>query len=403
MSYTYNIFARTAGVDSVHAGEAYTFRVPRRILYAWPALSDWYEAMIREKLGGTITDPENVYMTLDHMLPVRNQTQERFISESRRWAKEQGFHLSEGEGIGHILAIEQQWVEPGMLVPHFDTHISCIGAIGALGVGCLKEMLRPLTQGLLWMEIPEVVRVGLHGSFQPGVMGRDLLHTLVMELGLSRCSGKILEFGGPGARSMPLATRVTVCNLINYLGCVSAVFDPDADAQTENAYSELIHLDLGCIEPCLAAPPSIANAVPLSKAAGTQIDIGIIGTCAGGGLEDLEAAAHVLSGRRLAPGRKLYISPATAAIQSEAIRRGYYQIFSDAGCFLSSPTCDFCYGAAAYLGAGKRAISTQTLNVSGRLGSLDSEIYLASAAAVAAAAVQGEICDPRDFWKEAEA
>mgnify|MGYP000388992103 CR=1 FL=1 len=234
-------------------------------------------------------------------------------------------------------------------------------------------------------------------------MGRDLLHTLVMELGLSRCSGKILEFGGPGARSMPLASRVTVCNLINYLGCVSAVFDPDADAQTENAYSELIHLDLGCIEPCLAAPPSIANAVPLSKAAGTQIDIGIIGTCAGGGLEDLEAAAHVLSGRRLAPGRKLYISPATAAIQSEAIRRGYYQIFSDAGCFLSSPTCDFCYGAAAYLGAGKRAISTQTLNVSGRLGSLDSEIYLASAAAVAAAAVQGEICDPRDFWKEAEA
>ena len=359
--------------------------------------------MIREKLGGTITDPENVYMTLDHMLPVRNQTQERFISESRRWAKEQGFHLSEGEGIGHILAIEQQWVEPGMLVPHFDTHISCIGAIGALGVGCLKEMLRPLTQGLLWMEIPEVVRVELHGSFQPGVMGRDLLHTLVMELGLSRCSGKILEFGGPGARSMPLASRVTVCNLINYLGCVSAVFDPDADAQTENAYSELIHLDLGCIEPCLAAPPSIANAVPLSKAAGTQIDIGIIGTCAGGGLEDLEAAAHVLSGRRLAPGRKLYISPATAAIQSEAIRRGYYQIFSDAGCFLSSPTCDFCYGAAAYLGAGKRAISTQTLNVSGRLGSLDSEIYLASAAAVAAAAVQGEICDPRDFWKEAEA
>ena len=283
MSYTYNIFARTAGVDSVHAGEAYTFRVPRRILYAWPALSDWYEAMIREKLGGTITDPENVYMTLDHMLPVRNQTQERFISESRRWAKEQGFHLSEGEGIGHILAIEQQWVEPGMLVPHFDTHISCIGAIGALGVGCLKEMLRPLTQGLLWMEIPEVVRVELHGSFQPGVMGRDLLHTLVMELGLSRCSGKILEFGGPGARSMPLASRVTVCNLINYLGCVSAVFDPDADAQTENAYSELIHLDLGCIEPCLAAPPSIANAVPLSKAAGTQIDIGIIGTCAGGG------------------------------------------------------------------------------------------------------------------------
>ena len=246
MSYTYNIFARTAGVDSVHAGEAYTFRVPRRILYAWPALSDWYEAMIREKLGGTITDPENVYMTLDHMLPVRNQTQERFISESRRWAKEQGFHLSEGEGIGHILAIEQQWVEPGMLVPHFDTHISCIGAIGALGVGCLKEMLRPLTQGLLWMEIPKVVRVELHGSFQPGVMGRDLLHTLVMELGLSRCSGKILEFGGPGARSMPLASRVTVCNLINYLGCVSAVFDPDADAQTENAYSELIHLDLYC-------------------------------------------------------------------------------------------------------------------------------------------------------------
>ena len=97
MSYTYNIFARTAGVDSVHAGEAYTFRVPRRILYAWPALSDWYEAMIREKLGGTITDPENVYMTLDHMLPVRNQTQERFISESRRGFADGAGRLRQGD------------------------------------------------------------------------------------------------------------------------------------------------------------------------------------------------------------------------------------------------------------------------------------------------------------------
>lgn len=381
----------------MRAGGEYTFPVERRLLYPWPALSDWFAQVIDRELGGRLPRSQEVYMTFDHMVPVKNAAQERFIRESRDWALGKGIHVIEGEGIGHLLAIQEGWVRPGMVVPHFDTHVSSVGAIGALGVGLLKEMLSPLATGCLWLGVPPLLRIRLTGRLPQGVMGRDLLHTLVREAGLERCGGKIIEFGGPGAAAMALDDRVTVCNLANYLGAVSAVFDPEGASWEEDG--ETLTVPLERTEPCLAAPPSTANAKPLSQAAGLPVDLGIIGTCAGGGLGDMAAAAHILAGKKLPAGKTLYVIPSTKRIYEEAIRRGYLQALAEAGCFISSPTCDFCYGSAAYLGDGKRAISTQTLNVTGRLGGLGGEIYLGSAAAVAASLLRGQITDPREFWE----
>lgn len=395
--YTYRILAKAAGVPRVRAGEEYTFPVERRLLYPWPALSDWFAQVIDRELGGKLPRPQEVYMTFDHMVPVKNAAQERFIRESRDWALGKGIHVIEGEGIGHLLAIQEGWVRPGMVVPHFDTHVSSVGAIGALGVGLLKEMLSPLATGCLWLEVPPLLRIRLTGRLPQGVMGRDLLHTLVREAGLERCGGKIIEFGGPGAAAMALDDRITVCNLANYLGAVSAVFDPEGASWEEDG--ETLTVPLEQIEPCLAAPPSTANVKPLSQAAGLPVDLGIIGTCAGGGLGDMAAAAHILAGKKLPAGKTLYVIPSTRKIYEEAIRRGYLRALVEAGCFISSPTCDFCYGSAAYLGDGKRAISTQTLNVTGRLGGLGGEIFLGSAAVVAASLLRGQITDPREFWE----
>ena len=393
--YTYRILAKAAHVESVHPGESYTFPLERRILYAWPAFNDYFAQVIDESFDGEIPNAENLIMTFDHMLPVRNAVQEAFISKSKDWAHKAGIKTSEGEGIGHILAIEQGWVKPGMIVPHFDTHVSCIGAIGALGLGLLKEMLYPLATNNLWFEIPPLVRVELTGRLPDGIMGRDLLNYMIGMLGPERCCGKIIEFGGPGAQSLPLDDRITICNLINCLSAISGLFAQDDEPPDPAAYEEWITIDLGSIEPYLAAPPAISHIIPLEKAVGTHVDMGIIGTCAGGGLRDIEMAARILNGKRIASNRSLYVIPSTVAIYQSAIQHGYIQTLLQAGCFISSPTCDFCYGTAAYLGKGKTAISTQTLNVSGRLGASDSSIYLASSAAVAAALAQGSICDPR--------
>lgn len=398
--YTYRILAKAAGLPKVEAGEEHLFPVERRLLYPWPALSDWFAQVLEQELGGRLPRPQEVYMTFDHMVPVKNAAQEKFIRESRAWASSKGIHVVEGEGIGHLLAIQEGWVKPGMVVPHFDTHVSSVGAIGALGVGLLKEMIYPLATGRLWLKIPPLLRIRLTGRLPQGVMGRDLLHALIGKLGLEQCGGKIVEFGGEGAAAMALDDRITVCNLANCLGAVSALFDPEGASWEEDG--ESLSFPLEELEPCLAAPPSTADIRPLSQAAGLPVDLGLIGTCAGGGLGDMAAAAHILAGKKLPARKALYVVPSTKRIYQEAIRLGYLQALAEAGCFISSPTCDFCYGAAAYLGEGRRAVSTQTLNVSGRLGSLAGEIWLGSSAAVAASLLRGVITDPREFWEGGE-
>ena len=235
--YTYRILARAAGLPKVEAGEEHLFPVERRLLYPWPALSDWFAQVLEQELGGRLPRPQEVYMTFDHMVPVKNAAQEKFIRESRAWASSKGIHVVEGEGIGHLLAIQEGWVKPGMVVPHFDTHVSSVGAIGALGVGLLKEMIYPLATGRLWLKIPPLLRIRLTGRLPQGVMGRDLLHTLIGKLGLERCGGKIVEFGGEGAAAMALDDRITVCNLANCLGAVSALFDPEGASWEEDGKS----------------------------------------------------------------------------------------------------------------------------------------------------------------------
>lgn len=415
MNITEKIIARATGKESVHAGEVLFVEPDLLILYDWFGLSDWYLDMMEKDLGlKKLPHPDKILFFIDHLLPIQEESHAQLHARTRTWCEAQGIKYIEGEGIGHSLVVENGLVKPGMIVAHFDTHVSTVGAIGALGFGIMKELLMPMVTGKMWLKVPETYKVSLTGTFQNGVMGRDLLHKLVEDLGADGCINRVMEFSGPGVKNVSIESRMTVCNLANFVGATTALFfsdemtlaylhqnagvdavkirsDPDAK------FSDTRHYDLETIEPTLICPPTISNSAPLRELRGVPINVGIIGTCASGRMEDLKIAAQILEGKKVKKGFKLYVIPSSKQIFLEANERGYINTLVRAGAFLSSPTCDFCYGKATCLIPGERAISTQTLNVPGRLGSTEAEIYLASSAAVAATAIEGAIADPRHY------
>ena len=398
--YTYRILSRCCGKE-VHKGESILCHVDRRILYAWPGFPDYFAKIIDEDLDGEILERENVTVVLDHMCPPRDQSQCDYRHLVQRWCEKKGLSCVESGGIGHYLAVEQGWVKPGMLATHFDPHVAAVGAIGALGIGTSIEMIVSLVTGKLWMDTPPLYRIELTGKLTPGVMGRDLLHYLVDRLGTLAFNGAVLEFYCDDSCGMTLDDKMVVCNLINYLGAFSALFVPSGEARGDGeSYEDIISIDLSSLEPYLGCPPAANYPAPLAQLAGTKIQMAIIGTCAGGGIGDIAAATRLLKGKRIPADVSLYVCPSTDQVFLEAVDKGYVGDLIQAGAFLSSPTCDFCYGRAVYLEKGQRAISTQTLNVPGRLGNPETEIFLASAATVAASALHGEITDPRNLYEK---
>jgi len=393
--YTYRILSRCRG-SLVTKGEPVLCKTDCRIIYAWPGFPDYFAEIIDNEFNGEIVDKDQVRVVIDHMCPPRDQKQCDYLNLVRDWCDRQKLACSNMEGIGHYLAIEQGWVKPGELVAHFDAHVASVGAVGALGIGSAIEMLIPLVTGKIWLSVPPLYRVDLRGKLPPGVMGRDLIHYLVEQLGTVSYSGAVLEFYCDGDSGMTLDDKMVICNLINYLGAMSALFVPEGEAKgTENFYEGVIPIDLSALEPYLCCPPATNYPEPLRAHVGKKVDMAIIGTCSGGGINDIAAAAKILHGKKIKKGVQLYVCPSTNQVFTDAVANGYISGLIAAGAFISSPTCDFCYGRAVYLPKGCRAISTQTLNIPGRLGSLETEIFLASPAAVAASALHGEITDPR--------
>jgi 3-isopropylmalate/(R)-2-methylmalate dehydratase large subunit len=415
MTLVEKIIARAAGKSTVSPGEVLFVAPDLVILYDWFGLSDWYMDMLDTELHiDNLPHPEKILFFIDHLIPVQNENHRALHGKTRDWCNRNGVKYIEGEGIGHSVVVENGLVRPGMLVAHFDTHISTIGAVGALGFGIMKDLLAPMATGKMWLQVPGTTKITVQGTFQNGVMGRDFLHRLVKDFGPDGCINRVAEFTGPGIENIGVESRMTICDLVNFFGAQSALFAADGktiDYLHENAgvdavvmrgdpdatYSDERHYDLGDIEPTLIAPPTISNALSVWDALGTPVSTGIIGTCASGRMEDLKIAARILKHRKVKKGFSLYVIPSSKRMFLKANSEGDINSLVDAGAFVSSPTCDFCFGKAVSLGAGERAISTQTLNVPGRLGSTEAEIYLASSAAVAAAAVTGAIVDPRDY------
>jgi 3-isopropylmalate/(R)-2-methylmalate dehydratase large subunit len=264
------------------------------------------------------------------------------------------------------------------------------------------------------MRVPGTTRIELHGGIRPGVMARDVFHHIVGKFGSSCCRNTVMELGGEGLEQFSVPDLQVLCSLAMFTGAVTAIVNPTlktlayalprallkldpVSSDPDASYAAVLRLDLGEVEPVIVIPPSPANTRPLKDYTGLAVDVGYIGSCASGRIDELRMAARILDGRQVKPGFQLNVVPSSNEIMAQAASEGLVGKLVEAGAFVSAPTCSFCYGAMGHLLAGQRAVSTGTLNVRGRMGSTEAEIYLCSAATVAATAIEGAVADPRRY------
>jgi 3-isopropylmalate/(R)-2-methylmalate dehydratase large subunit len=412
---TEKILARVSGRESVRAGDEVLARPDFVIAYDFPGYTDIMFKQMREDFGiQKVKQPERFALFIDHMVPTATPKEEELHIQTRQWGIAQGVEVHERKGIGHQVSAELGYGTPGAFAVHFDGHVRQLGALGTLGIGLRRNLLEAYVNETVSLRVPATVRVNITGTLQPGVMARDVFHHLVRVMGPSSCAFKVLELGGPVIEAMSIEGRQTMCGQAMFIGATTAIVNPDEKAvayargrarldltpecsDPDAVYERVVEVDVSALEPIVVIPPSPANTRDLKEVAGLPVQSGYLGSCASGRMEDLRIAAQVLKGRHVAPGFSLHVIPTSQALMAQAAGEGRIQVFVEAGAFVSSPSCDYCYGRIATMTAGQRAVSTGTLNVPGRMGSPDSEIYLCNAATVAASAVEGRIADPRPY------
>ncbi|MBF5095166.1 3-isopropylmalate dehydratase [Azospirillum sp. INR13] len=417
MGYTITekILARAAGLPAVRAGQDIKAKPDFVLAYDFPGYTDVYFKTMKEDFGiERVVEPERFGIFIDHMVPTATAKEEELHINTRNWCAENDVPLFERHGIGHQVAAEVGYATPGAFVVHFDGHVSQLGTFGTLAIGLRRNVMEAFVSDTVSIRVPDTVRVNLRGSLRPGVMARDVFHHLVRRLGPSSCRFQVLELGGPSVAAMSTEGLQTITGLAMFTGALTAIVNPDpvrldyalprarkklepVSSDPDARYSAVHDIDLSDLEPIVVVPPTPADTRDLTEFLGLEINAGYLGSCASGRLEDLRAAAKVLEGRRVKTGVSLHIVPTSQELMAAAAREGLVSTLVEAGAFVSSPSCDYCFGRIATMTAGQRAVSTGTLNVRGRMGSPDSEIYLCNAAVVAASAIEGRIADPRPY------
>ncbi|RIK85641.1 MAG: 3-isopropylmalate dehydratase [Hyphomicrobiales bacterium] len=412
---TEKILARVSGKDSVRAGDEVMAKPDYVIAYDFPGYTDVYFRQMKEDFGiERVVEPDRYAIFIDHMVPATSPKEEELHIVTRNWCAQNDVPLYERRGIGHQVASEVGYAVPGAFVVHFDGHISQLGTFGTLAMGVRHGLLEAFVRERISIRVPRTVRVNLTGTLQKGVMARDVFHHLVRTMGPASCRFQVLEIGGPALDQISMEGLQTITGLAMFTGAITAIVNPDKErldyalsrarktlepvfSDPDASYSTVYEIDLDNLEPLVVIPPTPANSRNLSEFLGLEINAGYLGSCASGRLDDLRIAAKILEGRQVKPGFQLNVVPTSQEIMAAAGREGLISTLVEAGAFVSSPSCDYCFGRIATMTEKQRAVSTGTLNVRGRMGSPDSEIYLCSAATVAASAIEGALADPRKY------
>jgi 3-isopropylmalate/(R)-2-methylmalate dehydratase large subunit len=415
MTITEKILARASGQDSVRAGDEVRARPDFVIAYDFPGYTDVIFRQMKDEFGiDRVDDPKRFVMFIDHMVPAVTPQEEDLHQNTRDWGRANDVPVVERKGIGHQVASELGYATPGAFAVHFDGHISQLGTFGTLAIGVRRHLLEAFVKDSIKIKVPQTTRVDLVGRLQPGVMARDVFHHIVRVLGPASCRFQVLELGGSAMAHLGIESRQTITCLAMFTGAITAIINPDevtlpyalsrarlpldpVSSDDDAVYAARHTIDISDLEPVVVVPPSPANTRDLAQLVGTEVQVGYLGSCASGRLEDLRAAAQVLRGRQVRPGFQLHVVPTSQEIMQKAAEEGLLTDLIAAGAFVTSPSCDYCFGRMGVMTAGQRAVSTGTLNVRGRMGSPDSEIYIVNAAAVAAAAIEGRIADPRRY------
>ena len=417
MTMTQKILAKHAGLDRAEAGQLIEGRLDLVLgndITAPVAITEFDKAGLTE-----IFDKDKIAIILDHSTPCKDIQSARLCSQARDFAKRfsiTNFYDVGQMGVEHALIPEKGLAAPGEVIIGADSHTCTYGALGAFSTGVgSTDMAAGMATGLSWFKVPSAIKVTLKGELQPYVSGKDVMLHLIGTIGVDGALYKSLEFGGEGVAQLTMDDRFTIANMAIEAGAKNGIFpvddktrayldgrvtraweavEPDADA----VYDREVVIDLSALKPTVALPHLPSNTRTVDEVAGTPIQQVVIGSCTNGRLDDLRRAAEILKGRKVAPGVRCIVFPATQQIMLDAMAEGLINIFIDAGAAVSTPTCGPCLGGhMGVLSDGERAISTTNRNFVGRMGPVSSEIILASPAVAAASAVAGCVANPQSL------
>ena len=424
MTIVQKILARATGQPSVEVGEVVEPTVDLAMSHENAALviNQFLDVFKGTGLEPKVWDPSRIAIIFDHRVPAESSKTATNQKKVREFVGQHGiqrFHDIRGDegGICHQVLVEYGYSRPGMVIVGTDSHTTTHGAMGALAFGIgATEMAGVWSLGSVFnVEVPATIKVVVNGTLPAGVLAKDLVLFIVGKLTAEGANFKVIEFHGEAIRRMPVSGRLVLCNMsveagatsgivpcdeetLRYLRDEAGVRDPidavapDADA----AYVRVLEIDASSLAPQVACPHTVDNVKPVGDVAGTVVHQVVIGSCTNGRLDDLEVAASIVKGRKLARGVRMIVFPASWRIYQAALKRGVLTDLVEAGAVIMNPGCGCCLGIhQGALGDGEVALSTTNRNFKGRMGNPKSEVYLCSPAVAAASALTGVITDPR--------
>jgi 3-isopropylmalate/(R)-2-methylmalate dehydratase large subunit len=411
------ILARHAGVSHVRAGDIVIARVDFAMVH--DARAPNTIRMVDKMTAGRPTAlpfADKTAWVLDHYSPPPNVEAAQGHTAMRRFAREHGSVLYDiGDGICHQVLPEGGHLTCGDLVVGTDTHSVTYGAFNAFGTGIEgSDISAILTTGKLWFRVPESVKVTLNGRLQPGVWAKDLTLHMLGRFGAEGLNYRAIEYTGSAVSAMEIDDRMTLANHAAELGAKAALLEADektfawlaahgarppqpVTADANAIYADRFEIDASALTPQVARQHAVDDVVSASEVIGQKINFALIGTCTNGRIDDIRQAAAILKGRKLAPGVRMIVTPASRQIYLAALREGLIEILTEAGASFEAAGCGTCVGITNHLIPGDRevVISSANRNFKGRLGNHEADIWLGSAATVAASALTGCITDPR--------
>ena len=416
MTMTQKILAAHAGLEAVSAGQLISAKLD--IVLGNDITTPVAINEFTKNGFDSVFDKDRIAIVLDHFVPNKDIKAAQQSKQCREFACQHcvsHFYDVGKMGIEHALLPEQGIVTAGDCIIGADSHTCTYGALGAFSTGVgSTDMAAGMATGKAWFKVPSALRFELTGKLPANCSGKDVILTIIGRIGVDGALYKSMEFTGPGVASLSMDDRLCICNMAIEAGAKNGIFPVDETtlrymegrcerppviytADPDAEYEQTIIIDLSKIVPTVACPHLPENTRPAAELKGIQIDQVVIGSCTNGRMEDMEAAYRTLKGQTVAPGVRCILIPATMQVYRECVERGYVTAFIDAGAIVSTPTCGPCLGGyMGILAEGERCIATTNRNFVGRMGHVNSEIYLASPATAAASALTGYITAPKE-------
>ena len=419
MTMTQKILADHAGVKEVHAGELIEANVD--IVMA-NDITGPMALPIFKKMADKVFDKDKVVLVPDHFTPNKDIKSAENSKAIREFSREQGLthHMEQGKcGVEHAILPESGIVVAGDAVIGADSHTCTYGAIGAFSTGVgTTDIATGMATGQLWFKVPSAIKFNLHGKLPKYVSGKDIILNIIRRLGVDGALYKSMEFTGEGVKELSMADRFTICNMAIEAGAKNGIFPVDEaaieyldkhakreykiyEADKDAEYEEVVDVDLSAIRPTVAFPHLPGNAKTVDEIEAMDkiyIDQVVIGSCTNGRMEDLRKAVAILKGKKVADNVRVMVVPATQKIYLQCILEGILETFVEAGCAVNTPSCGPCMGGhMGVLAKGEKCVSTTNRNFVGRMGDVESLIYLASPETAAASAIAGYIANPEKF------